>query len=145
MNATHTKESFAEMLNGRQMGHEITKAEAAKARQNGLLVVFGYSDDNAEFRGIFEDEIGCCDGDTIIVTQNGITIPPDRDEREVLAKFGVLEQVKNAGKKIEAVWGKGDYSWTYKTSLPHATFDIMEGAEKFCRGIVIDSKDLPTP
>lgn len=39
------KKQFAEMLNGRQYGEEITKEEATQACENGLVVVFGYSDD----------------------------------------------------------------------------------------------------
>ena len=46
--------------------------------------------------------------------------------------------------RLEAVWCDGDeYSWTYKTDIPHATFDVMEDGEKFCRGIVFSVNDLP--
>jgi hypothetical protein len=45
---------------------------------------------------------------------------------------------------IEALWCKENgYSWTYKTAIPHAAFDIMEDKLKYCRGIVIALKDLP--
>jgi hypothetical protein len=49
---------------------------------------------------------------------------------------------KGLCKTIEAIWGKDGYSWTYKTDIPHATFDIFEDGEKFCRGIVFDIKSL---
>jgi hypothetical protein len=39
-------------------------------------------------------------------------------------------------KYIDAVWCEGEYSWTYKTNIPHATFDIWEDGEKYCKGIV---------
>lgn len=138
-----TKESFAALLNGREMGEEIYGSECSLAKRVGLVVLFGYSDDNAEFRGAIHDEIGCCDGGTIIVSKRGVVTPPCKLEREVLAKFGVLEVVQSSGKEIEARWCKdAGYSWTYATDIPHATFDIMEDGEKFCRGIVFSVADL---
>lgn len=38
---------------------------------------------------------------------------------------------------------KGPFAWTYSTEIPHATFEIIEEGEKFCRGIVFDINDLP--
>ena len=43
---------------------------------------------------------------------------------------------------MKAVWGEEGYSWTYETAIPHATFEILEDEEKYCRGIVFDIKDL---
>ena len=40
-----TKEELAATLNGREYNHEITKEEEAEARENGLVVIFGASDD----------------------------------------------------------------------------------------------------
>ena len=57
-----TLKEFAKMLDGREYGGEITKEEEALAKELGFVVVFGYSDDNAELRGAIDDEIGCFDG-----------------------------------------------------------------------------------
>ena len=57
-----TLKEFAKMLDGREYLHEITKEEEALAKEFGFVVVFGYSDDNAELRGAIDDEIGCYDG-----------------------------------------------------------------------------------
>ena len=100
---------FAQGLNGREYGREITPLEEKRAKELGFVVVFGYSDDNAEFRGAIYDEIGCYDGGR------------------------VYEQ---GDRYIDAVWCDGDYSWTYSTNIPHAVFDIYEYGEKYCRGIV---------
>ena len=35
------------------------------------------------------------------------------------------------------------FSWTYETPVPHATFDVMEDGDLFCRGLVIAVSDLP--
>lgn len=37
---------------------------------------------------------------------------------------------------VEAVWDNDGYSWTYKTDIPHETFEVLEDGEKYCRGIV---------
>ena len=46
---------FADMLNGREYGIEITKQEEELADDLGFVVVFGYSDDNMEFRSVWHD------------------------------------------------------------------------------------------
>lgn len=46
-------------------------------------------------------------------------------------------------RKVEAVWhDDGNPCWTYETDIPHATFDIVEGDEVFCRGIVFELSAL---
>ena len=35
-----------------------------------------------------------------------------------------------------------EYTWVYHTEIPHACFDIVEGNEKYCRGIVFSLNDL---
>ena len=50
---------FANGLNGRSYDSEImTTFEEKRAKELGFVVVFGYSDDNAEFRGAYEEEKG---------------------------------------------------------------------------------------
>lgn len=46
-----TAKELAEMLFGRKYGMEITSEEARATKDAGLVVVYGYSDDNVEFRG----------------------------------------------------------------------------------------------
>ena len=50
---------FAEGLNGRQYRKELYPFEEQRAKALGFVVVFGYSDDNTEFRGAYDEEIGC--------------------------------------------------------------------------------------
>lgn len=105
---------FAEGLNGREYGKEITPFEEQRAKELGFVIVFGYSDDNAEFRGAIYDEIGCYDGGRVF---------------------------EENGKYIDAVWCEGEYCWTYNTNISHATFDIYEDNEKYCKGIVFKRSD----
>jgi hypothetical protein len=136
--STYTKETLAALLNGREYGDEITRLECAQAKTDGLVVVFGYSDDNAEFRGAIE--VGCYDDGTFFVTPDGDLLPSSHHDCD--CDFcGYQDKIKTA-KEIKAVWGETGYSWTYKTDIPHATFDIMEDGKKFCRGIVFDLKEV---
>ena len=50
---------FANKLNGRTYLNEITKEEEKIAKELGYVIVFGYSDDNTEFKGAIDDEIDC--------------------------------------------------------------------------------------
>ena len=143
-----TKESLAAQLTGREYGNEITNAEDLAAKQAGLVVVFGYSDDNVEFRGAIHDEVGCCPGDgesrRFMVDAKGV-IPTERDDdwsdEEMAAYF---ERKKDGhGWSVDAFWCKEPgYSWTFDTAIPHSTFEIVEDGKPFCRGIVFESAVL---
>jgi hypothetical protein len=127
---------FAKMLDGREYGKEIIPGEEKNAKALGFVVVFGASDDLAEFVGAINDEVGCNDGGYIYLDKNGIF-----EDCDCECKYS--KQAKEKCKVIEAIWcGEVDYSWTYRTDIPHATFDIMEDGEKYCRGIVFELKSL---
>ena len=134
---------LAKLLDGREMGSEINEAEEALAHGKGLVVVFGASDDLVEFRGAIEDEQGCYDGGTMLVDKKGLL--PERDQIDDGDDDALKDYFKREpkAKKIEACWCAEDgYSWTYSTDIPHETFEIVEGGEPYCRGIVFSIKDL---
>lgn len=137
-----TKEQLAETLNGNEYGNEITKEQEQQAKENGLVVVFGYSDDNMELRGAIDDEIGCYEGGEIKFTKEGKQI--DEDDMEVLEKYNVVPKLNT----IEAVWNEPfdetdeRCSFQYKTDIPHSKFRIMEDEELYCVGIVFNVSDL---
>lgn len=137
-----TKESLAALLNGREYCNEITATEEAEAKAAGLLIIFGASDDLTELRGALHDEAGANDGATHRIDAKGF-VPDwdsvDHDDEEECAEYFAR---KGGGFVVEAKWSTGDYSWVIETSAPHATFDIVEDDEKYCRGIVIDLADL---
>lgn len=111
-----TKEQLAARLNGRQYGNEITREEEQLAKGNGLIVIFGASDDLCEMRGAIDDEVGCYDG-------------------------GEIECEEYPG-KLRAVWcPESGGSWGYETDLSHAKFNIYEDDMLYCVGIVIDLKE----
>lgn len=138
------KEQFAELLNGRQYRDEITKEEEKLAKENGLLVCFGASDDLLEFRGIVYDEVGAYDGGTaLLVKKKGGKIDVISEDclKEVQEIMDDKELEFDLPKiEIVAEWCPDDLecSWRIKSDLPHSTFDIMEDGELYCRGIIVE-------
>lgn len=124
---------LAELINGREIGKEITSAEATAAKASGLVVVYGASDDLMEFDGAISDEIGCYDGGTAYLTSGGLL--KNECENDECPHF---KKAKAKAATIDALWcaDDGDIAWTYKTAIPHETFDIFEDGALYCRGIV---------
>jgi hypothetical protein len=132
------KEELAKILNGREIGKEITRDEESEAEKNGLVVVFGGSDDLMEFHGFIDDEIPAYGGITQLITAKGL-LENDCDSDDCPYFKEIKKTVQSS---IQAIWDAEGYSWVYKTDIPHSQFDIMENGEKFCRGIVFDLADL---
>lgn len=142
-----TKEELAGKLHGRPIGNEITKAEAQEARQSRLVVIFGASDDLCELRGAINDELDSYRECLIFIERDGRLLREINDEdTKILSKYDALRAVltrHDKATKVSARWCKTpEYSWTYETTAPHASFDVMEDDETYCRGIVIDLKEL---
>lgn len=123
---------FAVMLNGREYGSEITKEESKLAKASGLLVCFGYSDDNLEFRGVYDEEVGAWEGTTVKFRLDKMRVVESDDCKDCLAR---TKQIT-----IVAEWSSADHdcSWYITSDAPYEGFDIMEDEEVFCRGAVID-------
>lgn len=139
-----TKEELAAKLHGTQypFSSHAPKGIFKEAKAAGLLIVYGASDDLMEFDGAFQDELGCYEGGTAWIDAKGLLDRSQVDNRddEAICEF-VLR--KRAARSIEALWDQEGYSWIYRTNIPHATFEVMEEQEKYCRGLVIDLRDLP--
>ena len=140
-------QEFAALLNGRQYTHEITGEEAKQAKALGLVVMFGYSDDNVELEGAVDDEIGANDGTTLRMTREGVltdwdTFYPQNEDEEAFEDY--FRKKALGTREIEAVWCPSylNASWAFRTDIPHATFDVMDGDELFCRGIVFRLSDV---
>ncbi|MBB5610377.1 MULTISPECIES: KTSC domain-containing protein [unclassified Janthinobacterium] len=135
-----SKELLAGLLTGREYGKEMLKEEEMQAKAAGLIVIFGASDDLMEFRGLVDDERGA---PTIALIDDKGLLPfredIEHDDEALKEYFARAQQVR----AVDALWAKEDgYSWTYRTDVPHATFEIVEDGEPYCRGIVIDVADL---
>lgn len=146
-----TKEELAEKLNGMEYRHDIPKELLDKAKEHSLVIVTGHSDDLIEFEGAFRDEGDCYGGGAFYVGKEGILLKPDQDdfgdsedeEDRFYADLKLYMEAKKNGRCIvaERCVAPG-YSWSYVTSIPHATFDVLEDDEKQCRGIVFSIEDI---
>jgi len=143
-----TKEDAAALLNGFEYPARGIDTHAKALKEAGLVAVFGQSDDLMEFRGAIYDEVGAYDGGSALVDSEGLipnfeTVLDEGDEDTLAAYF----RRKPAGMAVEAVWSPDDLeaSWLIRTKIPHATFDILEDGDLFCRGVVFALADATTP
>ena len=129
---------WAEKLSGRSIGEEITREEERQAKEDGMLILFGASDDLIEIAGIFRDEIGAYGGKTIYLDRTGVFREPDYHCLEVPD----CPFLKEAREKRKKIYGFYDGVWKFETDVPHETFCIWEEDEGlFCMGIVISGRD----
>lgn len=148
-----TAQELAERLVGMTSDNDPPAILIEAAKQSGLIIVYGGSDDLMEFRGAIHDEYGVNDGGEVTVTPLGVLEDFDEidsDDKDKLREYFKREAV--GGQVIEALWAqesteKGDYSWTYRTNIPHSTFEITDAGEEepdypYCRGIVFALADV---
>ena len=134
-----TAKELAQRLNGREYCQEMTNEDRKLAMQSGLVVIYGCSDDLVEIDGAIRDEAGCYEGDTFRVTKDGVVYAPDCGDSECAYYKAAVKEAK----MIEAVWNNaGNPCWTYKTDIPHETFNIYEDGELYCEGIVFRVEEL---
>ncbi len=135
-----SKELLAGLLTGREYMSEMFKEEEQQAKAAGLIVIFGIGADMMVFRGFVHAER---EAPTIALIDAKGLLPFREDiehNDEALKDYWARAPLVRA---VDALWLKeDDYSWTFRTGIPHATFEIVEGGEPYCRGIVIDVADL---
>ena len=134
-----TAKELTNMLDRREAGNEIGGPVLCWAKESRLVVVYGYSDDNVEFRGAIDDDVGAYNGTTIYLTPDGILQEPDcgQDDCPYFAKE------REKAKTIKAVrHDEGGLCWTFETDIPHETFTIIEDGEPWCIGIVFSMEDV---
>ena len=138
-----TPEQLAAQLDGREYRSVPTEEEHLLAVANGLVIVFGASDDFMELCGGIEDEFYCYEGGTAHITADGLY--EELNDEDQYGKVEIMEWLRNQQKPrsaITALWDEGEYAWQYKTDIPHAAFDIVKDDEKYCRGIVFRLSDI---
>jgi hypothetical protein len=137
-----TKEELAALLNGREYREEMTREEDRAARDAGLLVAFGASDDLLEFRGAVNDECGAYEGCEAGIDPRG-DIMERRDDHDELVSEGWTPP--KALLTVTAEWSPAEpkgASWLITADAPFAPFDIIEDGELYCRGCVVDFRAL---
>lgn len=121
---------FAEKLNGTEYT-ELPGELIDYAKQNGIVIVSGASDDLCELDGAIVEEFGCYDGGTAYISEEGVVYSE--------------KKVDIPCKYITAKWcedGDDGFTWTYETDIPHEDFEMFDGEEKYCKGFVFYLESL---
>ena len=132
---------LAAELNGIEYPCCIPQHLKNAAKEQNLVIVYGASDDLMKLEGAIDDEIGACNGTKVMVDAFGV-LPDWGEGIEDEATAEDYFKRKPGAREIKEIWGRDGYSWMYETDIPHATFEILEDGEKYCRGIVFALADL---
>ena len=137
--------SLAKQLDGIEYPPRISKWLVQEAKDAGLVIVYGASDDLMEFEGAIYDEFGCYGGDTVMLDSKGLLVREHINDDDDNSVADYVARTKQA-RSIESLWCKEPgLSWSYKTDIPHACFNVMEDGEIYCRGIVFSLSSLDMP
>ena len=139
-----TARELAEMMDSRTYGSEITYAEIEEAKESGLVIVFGASDDLMEIRGAIDGEVDCYEGGSVLLDLDKRAIFNPAQDCDCDNENCPLRLEKEAKcSEITAIWcGENDSSWSYETDIEHETFQIIDDGELYCIGIVFALDDL---
>ena len=132
------KELLAKMIDGAEYPFQLSRKAEEIAKEFGLVIVVGYSDDGVALMGAIRDEVSAWEGTEVLFTESGLYKPQCEDE-----DCPHEDGIKNGCRSIHALWCQEEgYSWTYQTDIPHSSFDVLEDGGKYCRGIVFNIADL---
>lgn len=134
-----TPQDLAALLNGRQYLSEMSKQETSAAAAAGLVVVSGYSDDGVRFFGAIDDDVGVSNGSEVRLTKSGLLQSECGCE-----SCPYFAKLRDKASILKTNWDRDGYSWVYQTVIPHVTFDVMDGSDRFARAIVFALADVPT-
>ena len=137
-------QEFANLLNGRQYNSEITSEEEALAKENDLIVFFGYSDDVAVLCGAINEDLIAFGGCEIYFTKTPSNKLKAFSEKKYEEEKLSFLDIDFKTVKVNFVWSPEelDCSFLVETDLPHHSFDILEGEDLYCRGIVVNKQDI---
>jgi hypothetical protein len=143
-----TVQEFANRLDNRQYGSEISDLEVQMAREHGFIIAFGASDDLLELRGALattsEDEVGAWDGTTVYVGDDGSVYDTDQIGDREAERFKIIKKTSYLC-ALEAIWCPNEpdgASWLIKPSVSHSTFQILEDGEVYCVGAVFALSEI---
>lgn len=130
---------LANKLNGMEYGDRTIEDNEHYAKENDLLVLTGYSDDNIEIYGKFRDEVSMCNGGTFAMDDYEVKFECE-DACDHCTRQRTIEEPEI---EVTAEWGHEDYDWYIDASGPLVKeiqyFNIMEDGNQFCRGVVIQA------
>lgn len=119
---------FAKSLGDVQYGSELTKEQIKTAEENGLVVVYGASDDLIEFEGAISEELGAGDNDSFNIKLKSLEVKNSEKGKNIIKSFWNNKELGT--------------SWNYSTDIPHSIFYIYEDDDLYCIGLVFSIYDL---
>lgn len=142
-----TPQQFAAMLNGREYGEEITKDEAALAKQHGLVVMYGHSDDAVVLHGAIDAIFNAYNGTRFHLDKDGFipvgSVVPVPFERRIA--WGVR---RDKGTLVHARWNCNNIAWSFGFVRGGVMvelgkeFEVYENGERFSFGVVFHINEL---
>ena len=118
----NTKE-WAEKLNNIEYPADEIWELRKEIEKDGVVVVYGASDDLIEIEGDVSDEGDCYKDRKFYLDKNGLT---DKSENYIK-----VTHPKNGTAQFE-----------YETNIPCEWFNIMEDGDLYCKGFVFNINDL---
>ena len=136
------KKELANLLNGREYRKEITDDEIKLAKENWLVVIFWYSDDNIEFNWLINDEIWAWNWCECYLDKKDkkLYYPVSRYivENELSEDFWDIVQ-DYFDRNCIKITAKLNNFWEINVEwIEFERFDIIEDWEKFSDGIIIN-------
>ena len=133
---TLSAKQFAEILSLRDFSEGLYEIEAECAKRNGLVIVYGYSDDVIELAGAIRTSGDCFQGGDFHLVKNK----------------GCWKLADGVGKcnNISALWYSCDavndcgecIPWSYKTDIACEKFYVTRDGDPYCEGFVFSKNDL---
>ena len=105
------------------------------------MIVFGQSDDTTVITGAIEATCETKDGGTLYLDgEDGLF-------EDCPCDCVHSRRARARAKAVQVCWCKGPYVWSYRTEIPHATFEIRDNQPssdnlRFCQGLVFRAEDL---
>ena len=141
---------WAEKLNDCEYGDELSNEDKELLEKDGIVAVFGYSDDNIELEGAMYDELPAYDEETYywfgkyFVSNDRINEFLNYVDDDFYAFKPLIEPLfeKNSERSyITSKPGK-DCQFEYETNIPCEWFNVMEDGNLYCKGFVFNKNDL---
>ncbi len=140
-------DKWAALLDGREYRDELTREECIQLHSDGLVAVYGGSDDLVYVAGAgmgktVEEEMGASNSTPILFTPAGLFVPECECD-DCPHERKLRERAKGLQPRWCAPGVAGNPSWSYTVPWPHTTFNIMEDGEVYCVGVVFALEDVP--
>lgn len=110
------------------------------AKQNGIVIVMGASDDLTEFYGSISGEEDAYGGGEFWITGDGL-YPDNMCDCDNCPNY--IHPTPKTAVPLRAVWcGESGASWEFEFPVKHAIFNVMEDGGIYCAGIVFALADV---